>query len=121
MRGLEPVGRVQVPQKVWDLLWQYKWRQAHEGVAVQPAGCGVLLRAMVRRICEDGLLDKINDGRKPHARAFMKAKWDENRSLIINMVPPNERCAGTKERLKLPTREDLGEEFTWAARNCAVL
>ena len=92
-KGLGLAGRVQVPQEMWDRLRPCHWAEAHAGAAEHRASRDVKLAAMIQRVHADGLIDRVQDGRRPNAKAFTKCKSATKGAMIINMVPLNARCA----------------------------
>ena len=70
---------------------------------------------MIQRVHANGLIDRVDDGRKPKAKAFTKSKSATKGAMIINMVPLNARCAVPGQQIKLPTLEHLGVTFRQAA------
>ena len=90
-KGLGLAGRVQVPQEMWDRLRPCNRAEAHAGVAEQKANRDIKLAAMIQRVHADGLIDRVQDGRRPNAKAFTKCKWATKGAMIINMVPLNAR------------------------------
>ena len=87
-KGLGLAGKVHVPQEMWDRLRPRNWAEAHQGAEEQRASRDVKLAAMIQRVHEDGLIDRVDDGRKPNAKAFTKSKSATKGAMIINMVPP---------------------------------
>ena len=76
---------------------------------------------MIQRVHADGLIDRVDDGRKLNVKAFTKSKSATKGAMIINMVPLNAGCAAPGQRIKLPTLEHLGDTFWQAARDSRTL
>ena len=76
---------------------------------------------MIQRVHADGLIDRVQDGRRPNAKAFTKYKSASKGAMIINMVPLNTKCVAPGQRIKLPTLENLGDTFREAARNSRTM
>ena len=108
-KGHGLAGKVHVPQEMWDRLKPCNLAEAHQGAEEHRAGIDIKLAAMARRVHADGLIDRVDHGRKPSAKAFTKSKSGSNGGMIINMVPLNARCAAPGQRIKLPTLEHLGD------------
>ena len=120
-KGLGLAGKVHVPREMWYRLRPCNWAEAHEGAAEQKASKDIKLAAMIQRVHADGLIDRVQDGRRPNAKAFTKNKLASKGAMIINMVPPNARCAAPRQRIKLPTLENLGDTFWEAARESRTM
>ena len=120
-KGLGLAGRVQVPQEMWDRLGPCNWAEAHADAAEQRAGRDIKLAAMIQRVHADGLIDRVQDGRRPNVKAFTKCKSATKGAMIINMVPLNARCGAPGQRIKLPTLEHLGDTFQEAARDSRTM
>ena len=115
-KGLGLAGKVHVPHEMWDRLRPCNWAEVHEGAAEQKASRDIKLAAMIQRVHADGLIDRVQDGRRPNAKAFTKHKSASKGAMILNMVPLNARCPALGQRIKLPTLENLGDTFREAAR-----
>ena len=85
-KGLGLAGKVHVPQDMWDRLRPCNWAEAHQGAEEQRASRDIKLAAMIQRVHADGLIDRVDDGRKPNAKAFTKSKSATKGAMIINMV-----------------------------------
>ena len=119
--GLGRAGRVEVPRDLWDKLRPCNWAAPHAGATEQRASRDVKLAAMIHRGHADGLIDRVTDGRRPNAKAFIKSKSASKGVMIINMAPLNALRATPGQRIKLPTLEHLGDTFREAARDSRTM
>ena len=101
---------------MWDTLRPCNWAEAHPGAAEQRASRDVKLAAMIQRVHEDGLIDRVQDGRRPNAKDFTKCKLATKGAMLINLVLLNAKCAVPGQRIKLLTLEHRGDTFREAAR-----
>ena len=120
-KGLGVAGKVHVPRVMWDRLRPCNWAEAHEGATEQKASRDIKLAAMIHRVHDDGLVDRVQDGRRPNAKTFAKYKSASKGATIINMVPLNARCTAPGQRIRLPTLENLGDTFREAAHNSRTM
>ena len=82
-KGLGLAGKVQVPREMWDKLRPCNYAEAHEGAAEPKASKDIKLAAMIQRLHADGLIDRVQDGRRPNAQAFTKYKSASKGAMII--------------------------------------
>ena len=71
-KGLGLAGKVQISREMWDRLRPSNWAEVHKGATEQRASRDIKLAAMIRRVHADGLIDRVQDGRRPNAKAFTK-------------------------------------------------
>ena len=114
-KGVGLAGKGHVPREMWDRLRPCNWVEAHEGAAEEKASRDIKQAALIQRVHTDGLIDRVQDGRRTNAKAFTKYKPATKGAMIINMVPLNARCAAPRQRIRLPTLENLGDTFREAA------